>query len=156
MKESLEPSMPKPFQSNRLMPTSLAVITGSWINIPSLPFTLTSIVTFDRRAPGANSSPQFALADTPILGSAPIASSCTQPVSLLPCFSQTVALPFSWAETGFTVSNGESEVITINKVSSKAFFAPLIGDATLNLPFIGILAHLTLFERGPNSCSNIS
>ena len=60
LKESLAPKIPRPLQSNKLTPTSLAVIIGSSIIKPSLPLTRTSIVTLDNNAPGANSRPQLA------------------------------------------------------------------------------------------------
>ena len=72
---SLEPNIPSPDQSNRLIPISDAVITGSSIIMLLLPSTLISIVKLEISAPGANSSAQFALACKPILGSAPTASS---------------------------------------------------------------------------------
>ncbi len=67
--------MPSPDQSNRLIPMSDAVITGSSINKLSLPSTLISIVRLEISAPGANSSAQFVLACKPMDGLAPTVSS---------------------------------------------------------------------------------
>ena len=74
-KLSWEPSIPKPRQSSKLTPISLATSIGSSIIKPSLPSTRIWNETFDKSAPGANSKVHEALACPPVEGSAPTASS---------------------------------------------------------------------------------
>ncbi len=114
------------------------------------------MVKLEISAPGAKLSPQFVLACIPVAGFAPTVSSWTHPVSLLPCLGHITSLAVSCAETGEIISRGDIKETNISSTRKMDFLEFEIVNRAVPADFITIVAFLTLFERGPISCAEIS